>query len=371
MMTSMEKFQKMISLEPYTDRREIPVFPQMITTFASFAGKTQAEVYGNDKMDVFQQAILDTIEITGKPDLCFPVNPEEATFGMGLPVRAPGRELGENALYQFVEKPYFEDPEEYKKIYEMGWGNWHFQYLMSIQNPVMTEPRQLVERFQAMGANFGRMIQFIHSHGMVASFHIGGYPIYDCLSLVRSMADFTCDIMEDPGPIMDIINKYQPEEDAKTIQQMKENHMSIINLFAMRSSSVFTSPAMFQEYVWPSLKQSIETYHKAGMLCVIHADANWLPMLHHFTELPKGCCHIELDGTTDIFKAYEILQGSQSIRGDVPSTMFAYKTPDDVREYCEKLIEMGMKGGFMLGSGCEVPMNGKPENVKAMIDSVR
>jgi uroporphyrinogen-III decarboxylase len=32
---------------------------------------------------------------------------------------------------------------------------------------------------------------------------------------------------------------------------------------------------------------------------------------------------------------------------------------------------MGMQGGFMLGSGCEVPLNARPENVKAMIDSLR
>jgi len=59
------------------------------------------------------------------------------------------------------------------------------------------------------------------------------------------------------------------------------------------------------------------------------------------------------------------------MRGDVPSTMFVYDSPDDVAAYCEKLVNMGMKGGFMLSSGCEVPMNAKPENVKAMLDAVK
>ena len=76
-------------------------------------------------------------------------------------------------------------------------------------------------------------------------------------------------------------------------------------------------------------------------------------------------------GATDIEKAYDILRGSQSIRGDVPSTMFAYGTPDEVAAYCEKLVNMGMKGGFMLSSGCEIPLNAKVENVKAMIDVLR
>ena len=104
---------------------------------------------------------------------------------------------------------------------------------------------------------------------------------------------------------------------------------------------------------------------------VIHADANWLPMLPYFTQLPKGCCHIELDGATDIFAAYDILKGSQSIRGDVPSTLFAYESADAVSEYCDKLVQMGMGGGFCLGSGCEIPLNAKLENVIAMMDAVR
>ena len=51
--------------------------------------------------------------------------------------------------------------------------------------------------------------------------------------------------------------------------------------------------------------------------------------------------------------------------------MLAYGTPDEVAAYSEKLVQMGMKGGFMLSSGCEVPLNAKPENVKAMMDVLR
>ena len=35
------------------------------------------------------------------------------------------------------------------------------------------------------------------------------------------MEEFTIDLYDDPGPIMDIIKKYQAEEDEKTIQMLK------------------------------------------------------------------------------------------------------------------------------------------------------
>lgn len=367
-MNSREKYNKMLSLEPYKDRREIPVFPMMLTTCGPIAGKTQAELFQD--VSVWLDAMEKTFAVIGTPDVAMPIYPEDVVFAMTLPARRPGKELDENALYQFVEKPYFEDPAEYKRIYEMGWNAWYYSYVASIQNPPMTL-EQVGARYQQLGANVGRIYGHWCQMGIVPAFDATYYPIYDILSLIRSMADFTCDLFDDPGPIMDIVRKYQPQMDEENIQRLKAQGGNRIWNCAMRSASVFASPTMFDEYIWPYMKASILRFWEAGIYTVLHADSNWLPMLHHFTELPKGCCHIELDGATDIFAAYDILQGCQSIRGDVPSTMFAYQTPEEVAAYCEKLVNMGMKGGFMLSSGCEIPLNAKPENIKAMMDAVK
>jgi uroporphyrinogen-III decarboxylase len=60
------------------------------------------------------------------------------------------------------------------------------------------------------------------------------------------------------------------------------------------------------------------------------------------------------------------------IMGDVPATLLKLGQPDEVHAYCRRLIdEIGFDGGFILSSGCTVPIDSKPENVKAMIESVR
>ena len=367
-MNAMQRYQKMLSLEPYTSREEMPVFPMMLATFGTIGGVSQKDIC--ESADKWIESIEKTIKKVGMPDVCMPVCPADTIFSMGLPARLPGRELDDNALYQFVESSYFE-AKEYETIYKMGWNAWYGKYLMEIQKPPMTDPAQLGARYAQMGENAAKTIGYIYKKGMVPDFDAATGPIFDSLSMIRSMADFVCDMYDNPGPIMDIIRRDQPLVDDQTIKMCLANHGTRVASFAMRSSCTFISPDMFEEYVWPILKTSIETYAKAGITYVLHADANWLPMLPYFTQLPKGCCHIELDGATDIEKAYDILQGSQSIRGDVPSTMLAYESTDTVMAYCEKLIQMGMKGGFMLGSGCEVPLNAKPENVKAMIDVLR
>jgi len=369
-MNSFEKYAKMLSLEPYSDRREIPVFPHMITTLAPIAGYTQAEVF--DDVDKWLDALDKTIEVVGTFDVSCVVNPADTVFIEGIKSRRPGYELDDDASFQFVETPDFDDPEtEYPRIMEMGWEAWYGEHLMKIQNPPLTNPAQLQARFGQFAQNAQKGAMHAVQRGMVPWFENAVMPIFDMLWLIRSMEEFVMDLYDDPGIIMDIVNKYQPIEDEKAIAMMKQAGMTRVATFPMRDSATFMSTDMFEEYSWPWMKDSISRYAEAGLTTIIHADGNWLPMLPYFLELPRGCCHFELDGVTDIEKAYDILRGHHSIRGDVPATILAFGTEDETREYCEKLVTMGMGGGFMLSSGCEVPINAKLENLKAFVNFLK
>ena len=369
-MNSFEKYGKMLSLEPYADRSEIPVFPHMIASVAPLAGYTQAEVY--DDVDKWLDGIDKIIESIGTFDVSCCVGPRDTVFIEGLKSRRPGYELDENACFQFVETPCFDDPDtEYPRILEMGWDAWYAQHLMSVQHPPMTDPAQLGARFGEFGQNAMKGAMHVVQRGMVPWFENATLPLFDMLWLIRSMEEFVLDLYENPGPIVDVIRSEQPKQDEQLIAMMKQAGMTRVATFPMRSSATFMSTDLFEEYSWPYLRDSIMRYADAGLTTIIHADGDWLPMLPYFNELPRGCCHFELDGATDIFKAYEITCGNHSIRGDVPATMLAFGTVDEVNEYCERLVTMGMKGGFMLSSGCEVPVNTKLDTLRAFVNFLK
>jgi uroporphyrinogen-III decarboxylase len=69
-----------------------------------------------------------------------------------------------------------------------------------------------------------------------------------------------------------------------------------------------------------------------------------------------------------MMKAKDILGNRICIRGNVPVSILATGTPDDVRAYCKKLIDyVGRGGGFIMDSSAAVT-DARPENVRAMFD---
>lgn len=129
------------------------------------------------------------------------------------------------------------------------------------------------------------------------------------------------------------------------------------------------SPDMWARFVWPFMRELVMEVVDAGLIPLLHLDSNWDRELERFHEFPKGKVVVALDGDTDIFKAKEILGGHLCLMGDVPASLLAFGTPDEVFQYSRRLIKEIGPDGFILQSGCDIPANAKLENVQAMVNA--
>jgi hypothetical protein len=140
---------------------------------------------------------------------------------------------------------------------------------------------------------------------------------------------------------------------------------------AHRVSDDILSIKQFEEFVWPNWKRAIQTTFDLGYdVIAMLMEGRRDNQLEYLTEFPKGTFYLRIQDT-DMFRAKEILGDRACLAGNVPVSLLCAGSPSEVEEYCKKLIQVcGKNGGFILTSSTTGYGETKPQNVKAMIDSV-
>ena len=70
-----------------------------------------------------------------------------------------------------------------------------------------------------------------------------------------------------------------------------------------------------------------------------------------------------------MFRAKDILKDHVYIMGNIPSSLLQIGSPQEVDEYCRKLIQVCGKGGGFILSNSGGYDETKPANFRAMIDA--
>jgi uroporphyrinogen-III decarboxylase len=197
----------------------------------------------------------------------------------------------------------------------------------------------------------------------------GFHPFFS-LSLMRSMVPFRQDLYYDPEPVERALRRLTADLIPSPIAMVKQSGVDLCMLTEERASAYFFPPAVFERFWWPYTREIVEAFWSEGIITLFHLDQCWDQNVPYFRDLPRGSAILELDSTTDIFAAKDVLRGHLCLRGDVSASLLSLGDPEDVSAYCRKLIdEVGGDGGFILGSGCSVPPTVRPENFRSMIET--
>ena len=117
----------------------------------------------------------------------------------------------------------------------------------------------------------------------------------------------------------------------------------------------------------PRLTSEYDAVIDRGIVPCIFFEGNWTARLEYLLELPRGKLMAHFD-STDIFKAKDVLKDHICIRGNVPGSLLTAGSPQEVKDYCKKLIDVVGKGGGLVVCPRVVPDEATAENLHAMID---
>jgi uroporphyrinogen-III decarboxylase len=130
------------------------------------------------------------------------------------------------------------------------------------------------------------------------------------------------------------------------------------------------SQKQFENFYWPSLKKVMDAFIQEGLMQSLFAEGSFNSRLETVNVFPKGTVSWYFD-QTDMTRAKKILGEKCCIQGNVPSSLIATGSPEDVKEYCKKLIEVcGKGGGYILSAGSSVG-DPKLENLQAMLEAAK
>lgn len=314
------------------------------------------------------RTMMKAMEMLGDVDAIQMATFSPAMLALGLwlsKVDRPGKELPEDSLWQMHEEILMQ-PEDYDRIVDEGWQPWLNRY---VQEHLIEYGPELQATIAAMPTLMGEYAE----KGILVMCG-GAYTIpYEYFCGARSMKEFMLDLHRMPDKVEAAMKVCMADVVANTRNAFAAMPVKPMSVWVggWRSASEFLSPRLWDRFVWPYVKEEVEVVLEAGVTPILHFDSNWTRDLERFRELPKGRCVLALDSATDIFKAKEILGDHMCLLGDIPPRMLTLGTPDEVREYCTRLINEVGPGGFILAMGCYLPPDSKLENVRAMIEAVR
>lgn len=132
----------------------------------------------------------------------------------------------------------------------------------------------------------------------------------------------------------------------------------------------FMSDDQFKTFYWPTLKRLIEGLIEGGCTPFVFWEGNAASRLEIIGDIPRAKA-VYCFEQTDMCRAKEVLGGQVCLKGNVPLSLLMTGSPEDIKAYCKKLIDVvGKGGGFIMDASTTID-DAKPENVKAMFDFTR
>lgn len=358
------RIQKAINLEP-VDR--VPVIYMGVAFAPRYMGVSIADFCADG--DLAMNVTLDAMDKMGGWDgINLPaggrIAPALTSIWMSK-IAEPGRELPDDSLWQVMEKEVMTH-DDYDTILEKGWNEFFTSYL-----PRVIDPQEFFEFIQ-WTMEKGQERWLLHQqkgYAIICDAPLSTGIPFEFLCGGRSMTQFFFDLYRIPDKVEAVMEVMLEEFLAQIENTPPPAGIGGVWLGGWRAASALVAPKLWDRFVWPYYLQMAEALIAKGITPVLHWDQDWTRDLVRLQELPAKKVILNPDGMTDMKKFKELVGDRMAMMGDIPASLLAAGTPEDVHKYVREQVELFEGTGLLLCPGCDAPINAKPENMEAFVEA--
>ncbi|NQS92315.1 MAG: hypothetical protein HQ574_07890 [Chloroflexi bacterium] len=339
----------------------------------------------------------------------FPMAPEDGLIWGSWPWnvlqskqwKKPGDELPDDKPFQFHElevmraedyDAFLDDPSDFalRKILPKITGLFeplsslpplhNFLYYPLYSAPYFSSPdfikmleglREFGEQWAAFNVHFEQYESELTAAGYPMTYGGLGFPPFDVLSVfLRGMRGSLTDMIRRPEQVLAAVDFLTERETSMLIAQAEMLNNPRVAIFAYRGTDKFMSQDQFEKFYWPSLRKMIIALVDSGLTPVPYFEDDYTSRLPYLLDLPKGKVPIHYE-KVDRKKAREIVGDHNSFWGDIPASLLALGTPEDVQNNVRELIDIfGDTNGLIIDGAVEIPDEAKPENIEAVFEAI-
>jgi uroporphyrinogen-III decarboxylase len=192
-------------------------------------------------------------------------------------------------------------------------------------------------------------------------------PFDTIADTLRGTKGIMLDIYRQPDKLLEAIDAITPLMIKMGVGAALMNGKPLVFIPLHKGADGFLSDKQFKTFYWPTLRKVMMGLIEQGCVPFPVAEGGYNSRLEVIRDLPKGKTLWMFD-QTDMARAKEMLGDTACILGNVPLSLLSVGTPQQVKDYTEKLIDTaGKGGGYIMANGAFFD-DLKPENLKAMVD---
>ena len=187
---------------------------------------------------------------------------------------------------------------------------------------------------------------------------------------LRGTQGIIMDMYRQPDKLFEAMEKITTLTINSAVSAVNASGGIIVSFPLHKGADGFMSPKQFETFYWPTLKKVILALIDEGIMVSLFAEGSYMTRLEMVKDLPKGWVMWRFD-QTDMARAKEVLGDTACISGNVPASLLCTGTPQEVKEYCRKLIEVcAPGGGYILSGGASIG-KGNADNLRAMMEAAK